>query len=498
MIFDIFEQIFSVYGLLLIIIAVSIGILGGALPGVSTTMTVALVASLTFGMEPLWGIIFLAACQVGSTYGGSISATVLNIPGTPASAATALEGYPLARKGEAEMALSINAIASFFGNTVGVLLLLITVPLIVTIAMMFGSWEMFWFAVFGVVICANLSRVNFVKGLIAAAFGLFLSTIGMDPMWGTPRLNFDITYLLGGIPLIPAMIGLFGLSEVFECMLNQDFTAIKLKKSKYFYWGLWYSHKWLSLKAAVLGFFIGVVPGVGANIASWVGYDHARTVSKQKELFGTGIVDGLVGSETANNACVPGAYAPLLTLGVPGDAVTAIVLGVLMVHGIRPGPTFMAANPEWLYQLAIGLFLAGVAFLLLGTFIGRGIIRLLVAPTPAIMAAVVLLCVIGAYGVNIRIQDVYLMFFFGILGLLMKNNGFPVAPLILGIVLGGGFADSNFRRAMIAGHDSLLPFFTRPVSLVLVIVITFILVKEFAVPPIKTYIQRRRAVTKSM
>ena len=479
---EILSQLFSLYGVFIMSLGVTVGILGGALPGVSTTMTVALVATGTYTMDPLWAITFLAATQVGSTYGGSIAATVLNIPGTPSAAATALEGYPLTRKGEAAKALSVNAISSFFGNTIGAILLVITLPYMLKLSMKFGPWELFWFAIFGVVICAKLSRANFVKGLIASSLGLFLAMIGIDPIWGTHRFTFDILYLTDGIPLIPAMVGLYGMSEVFTSLTDHKVEPIFFKEAKLFQFNEWAKYKILSLRAALLGFIIGVIPGVGANIASWVGYDHAYSTSKQPEQFGKGSIEGLVGSESANNACVPGAYAPLLVLGVPGDAVTAIILGVLVVHGVQPGPTFLRSNPDFLYQIALAIIFSGVLFLILGTFIGRGIIKLLVTPLPAIMATVTLLCVIGSYAISFRIEDVYLMFIFGILGMSMKKFDFPIAPLILGLILGGTLGDANFRRSIIAGKGSFLPFITRPISLVMVIMLVIVLFFEFVYP----------------
>ncbi len=488
----IFLEVFSPYGLFLIVTGVAIGIVGGALPGISSTMTVALVATFTLSMDPFWAITFLAATQVGSTYGGSISAVVLNIPGTPASAPTAIEGYELAKKGEAEKTLSVNVISSFWGNTIGVVLLLLVMPVMLKLAMIFGPWELFWFAMFGLMICAKLSRANFLKGLMAACFGLLLSMVGTDPIWGVPRFTYGSTYLMDGIGLIPAMVGLFGMAEVFSSLKDCGYGQIQLKGASLFQFGEWVRYKWTSLRASVLGFLIGVIPGVGANIACWVGYDHAYSSSKEKEKFGTGTIEGLVGSESANNACVPGAFAPLLSLGVPGDSVTAVVLGILTLHGVQVGPTFLNTNPQYLYHLAMAMFFAGAIFLFVGTFVGRGIVKVLAAPLPAIMAVVILLCVIGTYAVNFQVMDVYVMFAFGLLGLAMREFKFPSAPLILGIVLGGELADGNFRRALMAGKGSFEPFFTRPISAVLIAILILIIFMEFAWPPLKAYLKKRQ------
>lgn len=485
--YSVLQGIFSLYGIFIMVAGVSIGILGGATPGISTTMTMAIVAPMTYTMEPLWAITMLASLAVGGVYGGSISATILNLPGTPASAATALEAYPLAKSGEAERALSFNVISSTFGNSIGVVLLIVFIPVIVAFALLFGPWEMFLFAFFGITICANLSRANFIKGLMASLIGLFISCIGMDPLLGTTRFAFGSTYLSAGVSIIPAMIGLFGLSEVFLNLSVLRGEVIPIKRYRVFEFKFWFQYKWLALKCSILGFLIGVIPGVGPDIASWVGYDYARSSSKEKEKFGKGSYEGIVGSESANNACVPGAYAPLLTLGVPGSAGGAIVMGILMIHGIRPGPMFLATNPEWLYQIAIALFLAGILLLFIGSVLSKIIVKILVVPVNVIMIGVVLLCVIGAFGLNFRIQDVYLMFFFGILGLLMKKFEFPIAPMVLGIILGGTLSEANFRRALMLADGSIIPFFTRPVSLILVIVIVFLLTKDIVINKIKSY-----------
>ena len=470
------------YGIGLMCLGVAVGIMGGAMPGISTTMTIAMLATATYTMEPLWAIVFLASAQVGATYGGSIAATVLNIPGTPASASTAREAYPLTQQGRATRALGVNVFSSFVGNTVGCIALLLVMPVMLAVAMKLGPWELFWFAMFGLVICAKLSRADLLKGLIAACFGLMVAFVGLDPINGTARLTFGIRYLRNGISLVPAMIGLYGMSEVFTSLIDYKLDPVKLKKEPFFQHKIWWKYKWMSLRAAVMGFIIGIVPGIGANIASWVGYDHAYSSSKEKELFGHGSVEGLVGSESANNACVPGAYAPLMSLGIPGDAVTAVILGILTIHGVQPGPSFLSNNPQYLYYIVFAMLLAGIVFLLIGTFVGRGIVRVLSIPLPAIMAAVVVLCAMGGFSANNRIPDVYLMFIFGIIGMLMKKLDFPIAPMLLGLVVGGNLADANFRRAILAGKGSFLPFITRPVSAILILALLYIIAKEYLFP----------------
>lgn len=484
---EVITQLLTPEVLMMIVLGVGVGIIGGALPGISSTTTVALVATFAYTMGFIHAIVFLAATQVGSTYGGSITATVLNIPGTPASAATALEGYPMANRGEGEKALAINVAASFWGNTIGAILLIIIMPFALRLALLFGSWEMFWFSVFAIVICAQLSRVNFLKGIFAACLGLIVAFVGTDPIYGAGslRFTFGIRALRDGIGLIPAMVGLYGMSEVFESLAGYGEKPLGIKSSKLFQFSEIWKYKWTALKVSILGFIIGVIPGVGANIASWVGYNQAQRSSKHPELFGTGVSEGLIGSEAANNACVPGTYAPLLSLGVPGDGVTAVVLSVLTVQGVQTGAGFMNNNPSFIWILSLSFILAGFVFLFIGTFAGRALVRLLSAPLPIILSFVIALCAMGSFGNSSRMADIPIMFAFGIIGLIMKRNGFPIAPMIIGVVVGSDLVDSNFRRAVLAGQGDFSPFFTRPVSIVLIAILVLLLFKEFAWDKIK-------------
>jgi putative tricarboxylic transport membrane protein len=474
------------YGIFLISMGVAIGILGGALPGVSTTMTVALLAVVTYKMDPLWAIVMLSACQLGGTYGGSISATVLNIPGTPASAPTAIEGYQLTKKGEAEVALGVNVFTSFMGNNLGLIMLLLTMPFFVKLSLMFGPWEMFWFGIFGVFIAANLSEGDTIKGLIGATVGLILGCIGFDPIDGSPRFAFGSTYLTAGIPLIPAMIGLYGFTEVFSGLTDISVKSFPLKKTSLVGAAkIWWKYRWLSVRTSVLGYIIGVAPGIGANVSCWVGYDHAKSTSKEPELFGKGSIEGLIGSETCNMANVPGAYAPVLSLSVPGDAPTAIMLGILMLHGVRPGPTFLLTNAHWLYDISVALFIGGILFVVIGTYAGKGLVRMFVnTPRTAMAAIVAVLCSLGAYANNTSINDIFLAFFFGVLGIIMQSLGFPTSPLVLGLILGGDLLDIQFRRALMAGKGSVAPFFTRGISIALIAFIVVVLFFQYAWPRI--------------
>jgi len=345
---------------------------------------------------------------------------------------------------------------------------------------------MFWFGIFGVFIAANLSEGDTIKGLIGATVGLILGCIGFDPIDGSPRFAFGSTYLTAGIPLIPAMIGLYGFTEVFSGLTDVSVKSFPLKKTSLLGAAkLWWKYRWLSFRTSILGYIIGVAPGIGANVSCWVGYDHAKSTSKEPEKFGKGSIEGLIGSETCNMANVPGAYAPVLSLSVPGDAPTAIMLGILMLHGVRPGPTFLLTNPHWLYDIAMSLFIGGILFVIIGTYAGKGLVRMFVnTPRTAMAAIVAVLCSLGAYANNTNVNDIFLAFFFGVLGIIMQALGFPTSPMVLGLILGGDLLDIQFRRALMAGKGSIAPFFTRGISIALIVFIVVVLFFQYAWPRI--------------
>jgi putative tricarboxylic transport membrane protein len=375
-------------------------------------------------------------------------------------------------------------------------MLLVTMPFFVSLSMMFGPWEMFWFGIFGVFIAANLSEGDTIKGLIAATVGLILGCVGLDPIDGSPRFAFGSTYLIGGIPLIPAMIGLYGFTEVFTGLTDISVKSFPLKKTSLIGAAkLWWKYRWLSVRTSILGYIIGVAPGIGANVSCWVGYDHARSSSKEPEKFGKGSVEGLIGSETCNMANVPGAYAPVLSLAIPGDAPTAIMLGILMIHGVRPGPTFLLTNAHWLYDICAALFIGGIFFVIIGTYAGKALVRMFVnTPRTAMAAIVAVLCALGAYATNTNISDVFLAFCFGVLGTAMNALGFPVSPLVLGLILGGDLLDVQFRRALMAGKGSIAPFFTRRVSIALIAFIVVIVFYQYILPMIRGTREEDRTV----
>jgi putative tricarboxylic transport membrane protein len=476
-------SLFSPTTVLLMFAGTFLGIVVGALPGLTATMAVSLLVSLTYGMKGANAIIMLISVYLGGIYGGSRSAILLNIPGTPSSAATALDGWPLNLKGKGKLAGISVTTFSVLGGLFGLLMLVIACPPLADFALKFGYWEYFWLAIMGILISASItSETKMYKGVLAGMFGLLVSTVGIDPIHGYPRFVFGYQKLMGGINLVPAMIGLFGLSEVFSSLMNQEshnileaktedtlFTAVKqsFRQLKQYF-------RVFSI-SSVIGTLIGALPGTGPDIASWVSYGTAKRTSKHKEEFGKGSWEGIIASETANNAATSGVFIPLLTLGIPGDAVSAVIMGGIQLHGYRPGPTFFFDSPGFIYFIAGALLLVNIVMWFEGVAITPIIAKILKAPVGIIMPIVVVLCVVGAYTINLLKFDVIVMLLFGFLGMVMRRFKIPAAPMTLGIIL-GSLADLSFRRGIMAGRFSILPFLTRPISLFLVVALALALI----------------------
>jgi len=454
-----------------------LGIVVGALPGLTATMAVSLLVSLTYSLDRTSALAMLISVYLGAIYGGSRSAILLNVPGTPSSAATALDGFPLAKKGEGPLASIVATSVSAGGGMFGLLALLFTTPLIAALSLKFGVWEYFWLAMFGVVIASSLTTSTFIKGLIAGLLGLFFSYIGMDEIHGFARFTFGRTSFMGGISLVPAMIGLFGFAEAIDSIMAPESHLIKdTGEKKQSLWQMTMTSFKMMLtppglgvfiRSSIIGTIIGAIPGVGPDIASWTAYGAAKRTSKHPETFGNGSYEGLMASETANNAACSGVFIPLLTLGIPGCAVTAVIIGAMRLHGLRPGPTFFFDSPEMVGFIAAALFITNIFIQLQGVGLTTVINKVLEAPVGAIMSVVIVLSVVGSYAISIRMFDVYTMLAFGLLGLGMRRLKIPAAPLALGMIL-GPLADLNFRRALYAGQYAFRPFFTRPISIVLV------------------------------
>lgn len=485
--FDQFSTFFSAMGGLLadpaniavLMLASFMGIVFGAMPGLTATLGVALLTTLTYGMPLATALIALLAMYVGAIYGGSYPAILINIPGTAASAATAMDGYPIAQKGEGGKALGLTTTASFLGTIIGMLCLVAFAPLIADLALQFTSYEFFLLAFFGIVISGTLTSTDLVyKGWIAGLLGLALSTIGRDQLQFYPRYTFDIPALDGGIEVVPVLIGAFGIPQIIKVLRDRlsmgkpadvgrivpEFRTIA-RNAKHI------------IRSSLIGVGIGAVPGVGEDIAGWVSYGAAKNTSKHPETFGKGEPAGLVSSETANNACIGGALIPLLTLGIPGSPPAVMLLGALMLHGVNPGPMITFERPGFLVEVTAVMLLASLAMWINGMLLARQVVKILRVPTTIFLPVVAVLCVIGSYALGLNIVNLYLMVPVGIAAYFLTEMEYPISPLVIGVIL-GPMADENLRRALMVSEGDLTGFFTRPVAVLLIAVIVLTVLSQ--------------------
>jgi putative tricarboxylic transport membrane protein len=454
-----------------LVIGVTGGIVIGALPGLTATMGVAVLLPFTFGMEATKALVMLCGIYIGAIYGGSISAILLKTPGTPAAAATVLDGYELARKGEAAKALSVSAIASFIGGMVSTIMLITISPILAGFALRFGAPEYFALAVFGLSIIASISGKSPVKGLLSGMFGLLISTVGLDPVTSFPRFTFGQINLYNGFAIIPVLIGLFALAEAFVQM-EKIFEGSQTIDTN-FKRGMVSLKETLALlptmiKSALIGTFIGAIPGAGADIAAFVSYNEARRSSKRGKEFGTGCLEGVAAPEAGNNGVTGGAMVPLLTLGVPGDAVTAILLGALIIQGLQPGPLLFTKNADIVYGLFSSLLVGNILMLALGLLCVRLFCRVVELSKRIIIPTIITLSIVGAYSMNNSIFDVWVCIGFGVIGYLMQKVDMPSSPIILAVIL-GPMAESNLRRAVLMYQGSYSFLWTRPIGVVFLV-----------------------------
>jgi len=469
--------------MLAIIAGTIIGVVVGALPGLTASMGIALMTPITFGMEPITGLLLVIALYIAALYGGSISAIAFSAPGTPAAAATALDGYPLAQKGYPGKALGMSAIASTCGGIIGVVILIFFSINLAKMALSFGPPEYFTLGVFGLTIVSSFLGESWVKGFIAALIGLLLSTVGVDPFTGYPRFTFQSTELFDGVGFIPVLIGLFAISEVFMMF---EKTSVQAKgviiKSKSIFSQL-PTMKELSsnainiLRSSIIGTFVGVIPAAGASIASFIAYNEAKRYSKTPEEFGTGSIEGIAAAESANNANCGGALVPMLSLGVPGSDATAVLMSALMLHGLIPGPLLFSQRPDIVYGIFSGLFIASIVMFLIGI---SGIplwIKIIKLPKSLLAPIIFGIAFIGSYSINNRMLEVWIMLSFGIIGYFFRKRGFPVVATVIALVL-GNMIEGNLCRSLIMSKGSYLIFVTRPISATLL----FISVVSFVIP----------------
>ena len=472
--------------------AVLMGIIFGAMPGLTATLGVALLTTLTYGMNTNTAMIALMAIYVGAVYGGSYSSILINIPGTAAAAATALDGYPLACKGEGGRALGLTTTASAIGTMIGMLFVVSMSPLISALALQFTSFEFFLLAFFGIIISGTLTSPDMaVKGWIAGFLGLFLAVIGRDRLQFFPRFTFGLSDFDGGLDVVPVLIGAFGIPQIIQ-VLKDKLVIGEAKKYKRILpeFRTIVAHSRDIIRSALIGVGIGAVPGTGEDIAGWVSYGAAKNASKHPENFGKGDYSAVISTETANNSCIGGAIIPLLSLGIPGSPPAVMLLGALMLHGIRPGPMLSFEHPNFILEISAILLLASMAMWITGMLLARQVVKVLMIPPTMFMPIVGLLCIIGSYALGTRIFNLYLMIPIGIIAYFLTETGYPIAPLVIGLIL-GPMADENLRRALMISRGSLLPIFTRPVALILFLVIVFTMLSQS--PGIRRQFKRLRS-----
>lgn len=457
------------------------GLYIGAIPGLSVTMAVSLLISFTFSWDTYSAMALMVGIYCGGVYGGSRAAILLNIPGAPAALATTFDGYPLALKGEAGRAIGITVIQSVVGGFIGTLVLAFAAPVVAKVALQFAPRDYLLLAIMGLFLVGSLGTDSPKKGIFCASLGVFFGLVGMDSFTGQGRFTYGSVNLMGGINYVTAMIGLFGLSEALIQIRDLNVVGVKQKVDKIIpSWKTVIEYLPLSIRTSLMGVFVGALPGTGGDLAALMAYDHAkRTVKKPKVPFGEGAVEGLVAPESANNAAIGGAFIPMLTLGIPGDAVTAIIVGAMYIHGLKPGPMLMVESPDIFWLIVGGLILANICLLIFGLTGIKIFAKVVEIPKSILMPIIIILSVVGSYSINNSITDIYWMIGFGIIGYFLKIYKFSVGPIVLGIIL-SPLLDKNYRRAMMTNENNILAFFAdffkHPITLVLVI---FILIMAF-------------------
>lgn len=461
----------SPLNILLMVLATAIGVSIGCLPGLSAAMGVALLLPVTFGMSPATGLIVLGSIYCGAIFGGSISAILIHTPGTPASAATAIEGYQLTIRGKAAKALTVACFASFCGGLLSCISLYFFSPLLATLALQFKSPEYFWLSLFGLTIIAGVASKSMIKGLMSGVIGLLISTIGMDPMEGVERFMFGMSTLYNGIDTTCALIGLFSMSQILilaEKKIKERAESAKLNDRL----GLSFAEiKRLSptiIRSWLIGNIIGILPGAGASIASFMGYNEARNFSKHKEEFGKGSIDGVAGSEAANNAVTGGSLIPTLTLGIPGESVTAVLMGGLIIHGLQPGPELFTTYANMTYTFFAGFVIIQFMMLAIGLLGCKGFAQIAKLSDAILIPSIFVLCVVGSYAIHNNLVEVCIMFLFGVLGYLARKFDLNPAAIVLGLIL-GPIGERGLRRSLMLNDGDPSILFSTPLCWILII-----------------------------
>ena len=491
-----FLSIFQLNILIPWIIAMIFGIFVGAIPGLTATMGVALIIPLTFYMQPIAGLAMILGVSFCAIFAGDIPATYLRIPGTPASGAAILDGYEMNLKGKGPLALALDLTCSFLGGLIGVLILIFVAPVLAKFALKFTNFEYFWLAILGLSMAAVISKGTKVKGAISGILGLIFATIGVDITTGYPRFTFGSTQLMDGIGFIPAMIGLFGISEVFKNVLSPETLKTpaiieKIQISFKSVGKLLYKFKFLIIQSSIIGNLIGALPGAGADIAAWVSYGVAKKVSRRADQFGTGIEEGVIAPTAANNAALGGTWIPALVFGIPGDTITAIVLGAMMMYGLKPGPLIFQQNQFLVNQIFYVALVSQFFLLVIGWAGVKAFTYFYKFPRNVVLVGVGVFCIVGSYALRNNLFDVEIMLFFGIVGFIMERCQIPMVPLILALILGPMIED-NLRVGLVKSDGSFLPFLIRPICTTFFILFILLFFWEPISKPFKLALNKRK------
>lgn len=483
------ESILTLWGFLYLSGGVLMGIIFGAIPGFTATLGIAVLLPFTYMMGPFYGIATLIGIYVGATSGSMISAVLLGIPGTGASVVTLLDGYPLAQKGRANFALALGVFSSFIGGIFSALILILVAPTLAQMALRFGPWEYFALGIFGISVVISISGKDLVKGILAALIGFAITMVGQDPVLAIPRYTFGIRALYAGAALLPTLLGLFAMAQVFSETKSASEGKCKIEIEKHYKvfpsYRILMKSKFNFLRSSVIGTLVGILPGAGSSIASFIAYDQAKKVSKSPEEFGSGHYEGIIASETANNAVTGGALVPIMTLAIPGDMVTAVILGGLTIHGLQPGPLLFVDNADVVGAVFVSLLLANVMMFIYQSGLMRFFAKIILIPKYILVPIIIVFCTIGTYTTSFRIGDLWLFLFFGIIGYVLFKHKFPLGPIVLGYIL-GPLIERYWRLGVMTAPDNFELFVTRPISLALLLAAVF----SIAFSPLKKAVKK--------
>jgi len=458
--------------LFMVLSGVLLGVIVGAIPGLTTNMAIAIMVPVTYSMSPAAALVFLSSIYCAGAYAGSIASILIGIPGTGAAVATTIDGHPLAKKGRAGLAIYLATVSSVFGGIVSTFVLVIAAPQLARLAVKFGPAEFFTLGLFGMITVSSMSESSSImRGLIAGAFGLLLSVVGISPIAAAPRLTFGLYEIIDGFPLVPVFIGLFGFGQI----LNSAVTETKGYEGQVTSIGkMWHNFRtWLQywktfLRSSLIGTILGMIPGPGCVAAAFFAHDREKRASKTPEKFGTGMPEGVVATESANNAVVGSSLVPLLGLGVPGNSVSALFLGALLLHGLRPGPSLFRNSPEVAFSMVLAMILANLLMGPVGLLVGRGFSYFLKVPKGLLQALILALCAVGTFSLRNNVGDVYIMLGFGVLSYFLKKLDVPLSPIVLGIIL-GPMIERSLHQALTLFDGSMAFLVTRPIPIVLLL-----------------------------